>query len=373
MAIDITKLNKMKKELDDKTSGNLVYASKIKEQMDIRILPPHPEMDGIPYFERICWSVGDKTFTSAETFGLPCVIEEEVSMATALVEKFKSSKLKEEKAAAAELAKLLNSWKSCKKKSEYLIPILVVHDGEDEITVSAPKIFSCGVSVVQKLTEIFTNKKYMNGTMDGVADRVKGRNFTITKKGVDKETEYGATPWPNEMEMPEQYYKDAVIPNPVDFVRKGLKGDEYLRSVIRNYLYGDPIIEDETRTDEEEKPKVKAVNLGAKANASPAGASRRAVNLGSKKVVLEPAPEPEEVETTEEISPEDLSGVEETKEGMQPDKSFDQPAGSVGSIIRKTPSAGNSSTGGFPKAGSGAVAGKVPVKGRSILGDMSKK
>ena len=337
--INMDLLNKMKKQLEDKTSGNIVYASKIKGKMDIRILPPHPEMDGSPYFERICWSIGDKVVTSAETFGKPCVIEEEVTVAKALVEQYKSSKNREEKEAAVELSKLLNSWKQCKKRSEYLIPILIVHDSEDSVTISEPKLFSCGVSVIQKLVEVITNRKYMNGTPNGVADRVKGRNFEITKKGEDKETEYNAVPWPEIMEMPEAYYLDTAIPNPVEFIRKGLKSDDYLRSLIRNYLFGDEVLADETRPDEAVEQKPKTLTMSGKPAA-------KSVNLGTKKVATVPDELP--VNTVEE--PEG-----EAEEGMQPDKSFDAP--SVGTIIKKTGAAPTKTT---PAAG---------MK-RNILGDL---
>jgi hypothetical protein len=343
--VNMDLLNKMKKQLEDKTSGNLIYASKIKGKMDIRILPPHPEMDGVIYFERVCWSVGDKVVTSAETFGSPCVIEEEVSLAKVLVDRYKSSKNKEEREFAVDLSKLLNSWKDCKKRSEYLIPVLVVHDAEDSVTVSEPKLFSCSVSIVQQLVDVMTNRKYLNGTPNGVADRVKGRNFEVSKKGEGKETEYAAVPWPEAMEMPEQYYSDAVIPNPVEYVRKGLKSDAYLRSLIRNYLYGEEIVEDGAEQDTpsvEQKPKV--LSGGNQPVA-------KSVNLSAKRVVTPAAPIAAEEENNDQPEGEDGSST-------QPNTSFDTP--SISTVIKKGAS--------LPKP-----TGKPTIPGgakRNILGDL---
>ena len=242
MAVDFNKLNKAKKELEDKSSGSIIYASKIKSpEFEFRLLPPHPDMDGLPYFERICWSIGDKILTSRETFGEPCVMEDEVETAKALVDKYKSSRNPEQKQVAQELAQLLNDWKKCKKRSEYLLPILPI--GEDD-KVGEPKFLSCGLTVVKEIVNIMSNRKYQNGTPDGVADRVQGRNFTLTKTGEGKNTEYGIQPWPNSMEMPEVYYHPDKLINPVAFVKKTLKSEEHLVSVVRNYLYGDAIIED---------------------------------------------------------------------------------------------------------------------------------
>lgn len=208
MAVDFNKLNKAKKELEDKSSGSIIYASKIKSpEFEFRLLPPHPDMDGLPYFERICWSIGDKILTSRETFGELCVMEDEVEAAKALVDKYKSSRNPEQKQVAQELAQLLNDWKKCKKRSEYLLPILPI--GEDD-KVGEPKFLSCGLTVVKEIVNIMSNRKYQNGTPDGVADRVQGRNFTLTKTGEGKNTEYGIQPWPNSMEMPEVYYLSLI-------------------------------------------------------------------------------------------------------------------------------------------------------------------
>lgn len=253
MAIDFTKLGKAKKQLEDRTSGNIVYASKISagKEFDFRILPPHPDMDGLPYFERISWNIGDKILTSKETFGQDCVIEQEIAKAKALVEKNKTSKNPEYRQAATDIAKLLNDWMKCKKKSEYLIPIITLEDDGQDYKPGEVKLLSCGATVVKDILNVMSNRKYQNGTENGVADREIGRNFTLTKSGEKKDTKYSVQPWPDVMEMPESFYREDKLPNPVAYAKKTIKSDEHVISVVRNYLYGDPIIEDAGAADED--------------------------------------------------------------------------------------------------------------------------
>jgi hypothetical protein len=318
MAIDFNKLRGLQKDLENKTSGNVMYASKINGQTDIRILPPHPDMDGSPYFERINWNVGKEIVTSPSTFNEFDPIEEEVTMAKAYVEQLNKSKVAADRQYAKELATLLNDWQHCKKKTDYLISVLPIIDDGVDVNVSEPKIFSCGITVVQALVAVISDRKYMNGTEDGVADRVKGRNFTIAKSGEKKDTKYTVTPWPDAMEIDQSFY--TKIPNPVEFVRKGMYSEEYLRSLIRNYLYGEELMEKPARGAEEE-PEVEVIEkrtppAPSRAAAparptAPAPAPARAAAPARKAPVTQPKPEPD---------------PEQVEEGgdIQPDESFDQ-------------------------------------------------
>ena len=252
--IDYDKLNRMRKELEEKSSGSIMYASKIKDALEIRLLPPSANMDGVPFFEVTKWNVGDKIVTSPKTFGYTCPIDEEVTVATAWVKANANSHDPATKQYAKDLSKLLNNWEACKEKSEYLVPVIILSNVGDEYTASNPKLLSCGATVVKDITAIMADRKYMNGTPDGITDRVKGRNFTITKTGEKKDTRYKATPWPSEMPMPAELYAEGKFVDPVEFVKKGLKSEAYLRSLIRNYLYGEEVLEEESFFEDGEAP-----------------------------------------------------------------------------------------------------------------------
>ena len=240
----------MRKELEEKSSGSIMYASKINDSLEIRLMPPSASMDGAPFFEVTKWNVGDKTVTSPKTFGYPCPIDEEVTVAATWVKANANSQDAATRQFAKDLSKLLNNWESCKEKSEYLIPVIILSNVGDSYSASQPKLLSCGATIVKDITGIMVDRKYMNGTPYGITDRVRGRNFTVTKTGVKKETKYKAIPWPNEMEMPAELYEDKKFIDPVRFTKKGMKSEAYLRSLIRNYLYGEVLMEEEPFFDE---------------------------------------------------------------------------------------------------------------------------
>lgn len=337
---DPKKLNQLKKDLAQKSSGNIIYASKINGSMELRFLPPHEDMDGSPYFERESWNVGKEVVTSPSTFGEYDVIEEEVVAAKAYIEQLNKSRNKEDKEYAKDLAQLINDWQHCKKKTDYLIPCLPVNDDGVEITFGDPKIFSCGLTAVQDYMTFVSDRKYMNGTPYGVADRVRGRNFTVEKTGVKKETKYSIKPWPNEMEVPIEFFKPG--PNPVEYVRKGLQNNDYLRSLIRNYLYGEELLPKSSAASEDDEPEVIEK---------------------STPVPQRSAPQPKSTPTTQRRvpSPSVKSQGDEAADGnIQPDQSFDQSP--TGTPVR------------VPSRGATGENNKVtpPPTRRNILNDIKK-
>lgn len=57
--------------------------------------------------------------------------------------------------------------------------------------------------------------------------------------------------WNEQMEIEEKWYEAKNVPNVFEMTSKAAKSDEHLRSVIRNYLYGEAIIEDAAASTEE--------------------------------------------------------------------------------------------------------------------------
>jgi hypothetical protein len=104
-------------------------------------------------------------------------------------------------------------------------------------------------TLIIEINKVLTNARYQNGTEDGVLDLQKGRNFTLSKTGKGLDTEYAAMVWPDSTAM-EASWANAI--NVYKEVKKLEQSDSYLRSIIRNYLYGEPKLEPVKHKDEAE-------------------------------------------------------------------------------------------------------------------------
>lgn len=249
MALNLNALKNRQKAFEEKGSGNVVQASKLGEEFDFRVIPPiYPEQDGIYFLERKIWWINGKPYTSPATFGDEDVIEEEIAEATELAKRDKT------------LSKLLNDERKLKSQTEYWIPVLLLDVEFDSkskpkkvsVKEDKVKVLAMGGMLMKAVNKIAVGRQYQNGTDDGFADRIEGYNILATKTGTGLNTEYSAEGWREPWEMDEKYYTEKAVPNIIELARKQIKSDDYLRSVIRNYLYGEAIIEDKKKDDDDD-------------------------------------------------------------------------------------------------------------------------
>lgn len=254
MALDIKKLREMQKGIKNKAGqgeGLFLYANKITEEgIDFRILPPTPEMNGIFFVEEVGWWING-TFVVVNDDN--DIIEDEIMAA-------RESKDRE---LIALLDKKKNNMPLIKKETRYYVAGLLLNTKyEDDELVSCDvdeyKVLIAKPSLLTEINATVTSRKYQNKTKDGIADREKGYNITLMKEGAGLNTKYRAEGWMEPMEIDEKWYKDPKKPDILKLHKKSIKSDEYQSSVIRNYLYGEEILDDaKDGQDEDEAPEVR--------------------------------------------------------------------------------------------------------------------
>lgn len=262
MGLDIQKLKKLQSDINSKSGAGddklFLYSNKLTEEDNVRLLPPPPEANGVYYEEQEVWWINGKMYVSNSTFGGRDIISEEIEAAKATKDK--------------DLLALINAKKAdvpvVKKETRYLLPILhleCLYNRNDELqsmTVidDMAKVLVAKPSLLREINTIVTSRPYQNKTEDGIADRAKGFNMILSKKGKGLSTEYSAMGWTSPTEMDAKYYEK--IPNVKALTEKVRKEDAYLQSVIRNYLYGEAIIEDiykDASKEQDAAPAQKAV------------------------------------------------------------------------------------------------------------------
>lgn len=243
--LDIKKLRAMSKDLTKKAGGGdglLWYANKLGEEDNARILPPPEEANGVYFVEQAGWWISGKFYVTNDTeiLGGEDVIEQEIELA----------KNSEDEDIIALVNKKKNGMPLIKKEYRSLVPVLqldVIYDDDDELVeckVVDARLLVAKPTLLDSIHKVVTHRQYQNKTFHGIADRVKGSNIILSKTGTGKETKYSSMGWNSQMEMDEKWYDAKKIPNAFEYTRKYAKTDEVLRSIIRNYLYGEAIIED---------------------------------------------------------------------------------------------------------------------------------
>ncbi|CAB4185376.1 hypothetical protein UFOVP1492_73 [uncultured Caudovirales phage] len=240
MALNIGALKEVQEDLNRRGSGMLLMAKDITEETDVRILPPLPGMNDIYFIEQFVWWINGKSYISPAS---PCfggedvdVIEEEITDAKALND--------------PALNRMIINNKKCARKSQFLLPVLLLKCAFDDqgqptnvqVVDGKAKILMAGPMLMKAINKVAVSRNVVNGTADGFTDRLKGYNFTLSKTGKDLDTEYACVAWPTQWECEEKFYRE--YPNVLEYADQHLTSDVHLRSVIRNYLYGEPIIED---------------------------------------------------------------------------------------------------------------------------------
>jgi hypothetical protein len=274
MALNLDALKGVQADLNSRGEGGIfLYMNKLNEEDDIRLLPPLPKLNGLYFVEQIVWWINEKPYVSPATFDGTCPIEAEVKAAEKLA---KSDK---------DLKALLDDDKQLKRKSRFLMPILQLkcsfNDDNEctkfEIVDGKAKVLVAGPVLMKAINKVVTSRLFQNGTEDGLMDRVKGYNLLLGKTGKGLSTDYTAEGWKTPLEMDKKYYEE--IPDVIDITKKEIKSDAFLRGIIRNYLYGEPL-------PKEEKPEEAAKATPAAASGG-GGGSRRGGGAADKKETAE--------------------------------------------------------------------------------------
>lgn len=214
-----------------------LYENKIPAEMEIRLLPPPPAMNGIYFHEERGFWINKKFYVCPATFGLESVLQQEHEAAK---ERAKTDK---------QLEALLKDWTKFKPETRYKLPFLHLSVKFDDRFVATEikvinekaRILICKAECLKKINLQVTARANQNGTDFGIMDRVLGYNLTMGKTGEKLTTEYTAMAWKQPTELPEKYYASSFIPDVVEGSKKMLKSDRYLRGIIRNFFYGEAL------------------------------------------------------------------------------------------------------------------------------------
>lgn len=239
MGLDLGALKKVQEDLNTRGGGDSIFfnAKEIGEETDFRVLPPTAKMNGIYFLEVIVWWVNKKKIISPATFGDYDPIEEEVNEARESEDE--------------DLLELVDDKEKCARKSEFWVPILLLDckfkNGElvsAKVVDEKAKVLNCGQMLLKAINKVLSSRKAQNGTDDGATDRELGYNLIASKTGKGLKTEYSAA-LGEQLEMDSKYYKDT--PDVIKMAQDAIKSEDYMRGVIRNYLYGEDMPEDESK------------------------------------------------------------------------------------------------------------------------------
>lgn len=232
MALDIGAIEAAKEELDKRGSGELIKVSDLpdKGEMDIRILPPTASLGKFYYLKTVDLKLGKDGgwCKSLLTFGdANCPV----------MKIWQEAKVSED----AEVAKRA---KEISEKPSFFVPILALEtDNKGNVKEAKMGCCSAKATVISAISGFFADGKYGNGTEHLLADRAKGRNFTIKRSGTTQfNTKYTVQPWPSESSFEDAQYDEAYN-NTVDVVEvyRSMMGDISTQvDMITNYLYGKP-------------------------------------------------------------------------------------------------------------------------------------
>lgn len=248
MAIDVKKLKSMQKDLKEKAGdgdGIMLFSNKIEEETEVRLLPPSEEMNGVYFVEQEGWWVNGKFYLSNSTAvlgGKRDIIDAEIDLAKAAKDPDLDSLISAKN----------NGMPLLKNEVRYLIPLVMLEikydeeDSVDSIKEIEAKVLVAKPTLITAINALVTAKPYQNGTVDGLMDQKKGWNVILSKTGKGKETKYSVTGWTQATEMADKWYEEKTWKevDPIALTKSMSKSDAHLQSVIRNYLYGEAIIDD---------------------------------------------------------------------------------------------------------------------------------
>jgi len=225
------------KNIESEIGGDsvLIYANKIQGEADGRILPPTEKMGGLYFAERKIWWINKKPFLSNATFGEDDVIQHEIDLA-------KASK-------DPDILDLISDVDKLAMKPDYLIPWLELQctfasSGEAtnvKVVGGKGKLLVVGSMLLKSINKQVTSRY----TQPDISDRVVGFNLLVSKTGAGMKTEYSAEAWRQAYEMPTNYYASYTCP--VEYLEGEKLNDNYLRGIIRNYIYGERAPDEATK------------------------------------------------------------------------------------------------------------------------------
>jgi len=280
--LDINALKSRKKQAEESTGSTLMFRQKqLTEETEMRIMPPSPRLNGIPMMEvkRIWIKNGDKwqsfisysTFTDKEGKEIKCPGITEIEKAS------QSSDM--------ELVELATDEERIKVDKAFWMPILLLQEDEEnnsyKVIDDKEKIFEfTSKPLYTDILKCLTGKisgKLADKAEDGILDRVIGHNISASKTKTGErrqDVEYAAS-ISEQCEMPAKYYN-----NPLDvyeYAKSLLVGKEYLRAVVRKYLYGEDIPAAVEKEEEARKAKRRA-EYQAKQKAAAAAKPKKATD-----------------------------------------------------------------------------------------------
>lgn len=223
---------------------------------EFRFLIPTQENMGKVYFKpRTLFWISEKPYLSLETLGEDCPLIEEYDKAR--------------KSRDLEVKALLES-RTFQKRDDYLFVALrmSITYSKDGLSVKDAKvlgdkaiIFACGKGVFSDINKSIIHPKNIRaGKGESLMHRELGRNITIEKTGSGLGTEYGVQLDPDSLDLSDAMYDKFYeeTPDIMAYLERDAKDPEYLRAVIRNYLYGEDMPLDGESVEEEMPKKSKA-------------------------------------------------------------------------------------------------------------------
>ena len=254
--LDLNAVDGLNKRLSRSGSDLFVGHKDIAPSLFIRLLPCHPNIASTNVMVEKGYWINRKRYVSPKTFGKPCPIAEELEEAKALVAGDPHK--------WGDLGKLIES-KNFSEKEVLMFAVAVIEVKDERkfdfsgIRDNMIKVLQVGPQLGKAITGLIANPPIPN-RLDLFAQ--DGYIIKCTKTGSGMNTEYDAQMIVAKYEIPDELYDLDKIPDIYEITRKKLMPDDYLRGVIRNYLYGEPMPvepdKESAKANEDSKPAASA-------------------------------------------------------------------------------------------------------------------
>lgn len=272
MGLDLKKMRDQQSKIHSAAGGGddrkWLYSEKLKQEDYIKPMPDvKGTLNGGYYVEQVIWWINGKMYISNATFNETDVIQEEYDKAKKIAD------------AGDKEMKLILEAKSDKKapliqrQTRFLVPVLhlaVEFDPRDEEAVEKVeviddmvKVFVVKPKLMDDFHRVITSKTVNKKGGWGALDQHTGSILQVGREGAGLNTVYHAQFF-EKMEDDEiwsvlskdKYYTEEAIPDVWKMTTDMRKSDEYLRGVVRNYLYGEDMPEDSknSASDEDDEP-----------------------------------------------------------------------------------------------------------------------
>lgn len=126
-----------------------------------------------------------------------------------------------------------------------------------------PKILQANKTIAQGVAGYVTHPRYGGNSEFGILDSETGYNMSATKTVTGSNTKYSVTLIPTPCPMDGKYYTEEALPDLPKMLVEKIKPEAYLRGVIRNFLYGEPMPQETAQsTGKAKKGKASAGKAG---------------------------------------------------------------------------------------------------------------